>query len=72
MSDGTRTRDRLDHNHELYLLSPSGSGRWGSENPGTATVGLHCTGVKIFLADPVPEPPTEGAVWPSETDGANR
>ena len=21
MSDGTRTRDRLDHNQELYLLS---------------------------------------------------
>ncbi len=39
MSDGTRTRDRLDHNQELYQLSYAHQG--GSEcSSGAARVGV--------------------------------
>ncbi len=34
MSDGTRTRDRLDHNQELYQLSYAHRGKLESTNGG--------------------------------------
>jgi hypothetical protein len=37
VSDGTRTRDRLDHNQELYLLSYAHRVPSGPAGPGRRT-----------------------------------
>ena len=50
MSDGTRTRDRLDHNQELYLLSYAhhAAAVWGD----VRNLAVHLGRARALAAEP--------------------